>query len=115
MTKEASFQEILEWSEKFNHKRAVLSEVNIKHIPDNMEEENTIGIKAVATINFPFEIATSKGKEINFKIETISSGGLWGIDANSSKEDLKEIEQEQREELLNYLNMLNVVIYIDVI
>jgi hypothetical protein len=67
-----------------------------------------IGIKAVATIHIPFEVITNNGKETNFEIETIDSGGLWGIESNSGKPYLKQVATEQIEELKGYLQTLNV-------
>lgn len=64
-----------------------------------------IGITAVATIYLPFEVEPGK---VNYKIETITSGGLWGIEDDSGEDYLKEIEAAEIDDLKTWLNMLNV-------
>jgi hypothetical protein len=67
-----------------------------------------LGIVAYAEIGIPFEVVTSNGKQINYKIEKISSGGLWGIESDSDESYFKDIEQEQLADLKEYLKQLNV-------
>lgn len=71
-------------------------------------EWEMVGIKAVAIVYIPFEVFTGKGKEINYKIQEIDSGGLWGIETDSDEEYIQEIEQQQIEELKDYLQVFNV-------
>lgn len=71
-------------------------------------EVESLGISAKATIYLPFICYTGKGKEINYKIQTISSGGLWGIESDSDKSYIKETAEQQLDELKRYLKMLNV-------
>lgn len=66
---------------------------------------NAIGIKAIAEIHIPFEV---NGHETNYKIETIDSGGLWGIESDSDDVYKNEVAQDQIEELQGYLKTLNV-------
>lgn len=63
------------------------------------DDWNMIGIKAVATIHLPVN-------EKTVKAETISSGGLWGIESDSDKSYLQEIGREQIEEVKGYLRTL---------
>jgi len=68
-----------------------------------------ISISAEATIHIPFEMVNYKGeKETGYKIETISSGGLWGIESDSSSEYLESIYEEEKESLIGYLKTPNV-------
>ncbi len=60
-----------------------------------------IGIIAEAQIMLPI----GNGSSI---IQTITSGGLWGIESDSDKAYIKEIETEQLEELKGYLKQLNI-------
>jgi hypothetical protein len=39
----------------------------------------------------------------NWKLDTITSGGLWGLESDSDEKYLKEIEAEQLAELKGYL------------
>lgn len=59
-----------------------------------------VGIVAEATILLPHGTAR--------KIQTISSGGLWGIESDSSNDYFKSEEDGQIDEVLGYLKALNV-------
>jgi hypothetical protein len=61
-----------------------------------------IGILAKAEILIPTNIPNS------YKIETISSGGLWCIESDSGEEYFNEVASEQLYELKDYLKTLNV-------
>lgn len=39
----------------------------------------------------------------SWKVDKITSGGLWGIESDSDKEHIKEVENEQLSELKSYL------------
>jgi hypothetical protein len=56
-----------------------------------------IGIRAIAKVG----VSLDGGK--NFKVDKITSGGLWGIESDAEDSDLKEIEQEQLSELKDLL------------
>lgn len=58
-----------------------------------------IGIKAVATIHIP-----AGGDTV--KIQTIDSGGLFGIASDSDDGDIQEIGRDQIDEVKNYLRIL---------
>jgi len=58
-----------------------------------------IGITAVATIHIPIDNKT-------VKVQTISSGGLWGIESDSDEKYLQEIGREQIAEVKGYLKTL---------
>jgi len=58
-----------------------------------------IGIKAVATIHIPINDNT-------VKIQTIDSGGLFGIESDSDNSYIQDIGREQIEEVKNYLRIL---------
>jgi hypothetical protein len=60
------------------------------------------GIYAEATILIPC------GTDGTMKIETIRSGGLYGIESDSGDKYLREIGDEQIAELKSYLETLNV-------
>ena len=69
----------------------------------------SLGIIAEATILIPFQVYNSKHKlDWNFKIEKISSGGIWGIDSDSDEKHIEEEEHNQLLELGRYLQALNV-------
>lgn len=58
-----------------------------------------IGIRAVATIHIPVNNNT-------VKIQTIESGGLFGIESDSGDNYIKDIAREQIAEVKNYLRIL---------
>lgn len=58
-----------------------------------------IGIKAVATIHIPIDDNT-------VKIQTIDSGGLFGIGSDSDDSYIQDIGREQIVEVKNYLRIL---------
>ena len=58
-----------------------------------------IGIKAVATIHIP-----TGGDTV--KIQTIDSGGLFGIASDSGDSDIQEAGRDQIEEVKKYLRIL---------
>ena len=110
--KELSFEEVKRASKETNNKKAILQKIEYHHVYDFIgieEDYNSIGVKAVGTVYIPFEVITGKGKEINYKLQEIDSAGLWGVD-QESKEEIKDIELEQLEELKDYLRILNVEI-----
>jgi hypothetical protein len=47
------------------------------------------------------------GSELR-RVERLSSGGLWGIESDSGKNYLREIEDEQLEELANHLGAFGI-------
>lgn len=65
-------------------------------------EWHYIGIRTKATIYLP-------DGDGSFKVETISSGGLWGVESDSDVSYLESIAKEERDTLMRYLKMLNVV------
>ncbi len=60
-----------------------------------------VGIKAEAVIHLPIS------KHSN-KVQTIDSGGLWGIESDSEVSYREEVAREQVAELKGYLETLNV-------
>ena len=64
---------------------------------------SAIGIKAEAQI----QILNNPSSWI---LQTIHSGGLWGIESDSTKSYLEEVEQEEISELKHILRKLNVQI-----
>jgi hypothetical protein len=65
----------------------------------NRGEWEMIGIKAVATIHIPVDDNT-------VKIQTIDSGGLFGIESDNHDSDIQEIGIDQIDEVKNYLRIL---------
>lgn len=59
-----------------------------------------IGIKAVATIHIPVD------GDNTVKIQTIDSGGLFGIESDEGEDYIKDIEREQIAEVKKYLKIL---------
>lgn len=47
-------------------------------------------------------------KEVNGTIQTFRSGGLWGIESDSDESYLKEVEQEETEQLKSILAKLKI-------
>ena len=62
-----------------------------------------LGISAEATVLIP-----AGSEPPTYKIQKITSGGLWGIESDSNEEYLKQVEKEQVDELRGYLRILNV-------
>ncbi len=50
----------------------------------------------------------------SFSIQTITSSGLYGIESDSDKAYIKEIEAEQLDELKGYLKQLNIEVPDDI-
>lgn len=69
----------------------------------NRGEWHMLGISAKATVLIPTETVPP-----SWKIQEITSGGLWGIESDSDEEYLKQVEDEQVAELRRYLQILNV-------
>ena len=65
----------------------------------NRGDWHMIGIKAVATVHIPIN-------DNNVKIQTIDSGGLWGIESDSDDDYIKDIGREQISDVKNYLRIL---------
>lgn len=70
----------------------------------NRGEWHMLGISAKATVLIPVD--TTPGP--SWKIQNISSCGLWGVESDSGKEYLKQVADEQVAELRRYLRILNV-------
>lgn len=58
------------------------------------------GCKAYAEVRYEMENVYPAG---NYRLETLSSGGLWGIESDSDSDCLKDTEKEQLKELKNHL------------
>ena len=69
---------------------------------------NSMGISAEAKILLPFKAYTNDGLGWNFKIQKISSGGIWGIESDSDNSYVEKEEHNQIVELMDYLRILNV-------
>lgn len=59
------------------------------------------GCTALAVVSYPI----GQG---NRRIQIFKSGGLWGIESDSELADIKDIEQEQLEDLKDHLSHFNV-------
>lgn len=60
-----------------------------------------IGIVATCTVSYPIN-------KTDRRLETFTSGGLWGIDSDSGPEYFKQVEQEQLADLKEHLEHFNV-------
>ena len=67
----------------------------------NRGEWYTIGIKAYATIEIPIDEKTSS-------IQTIESGGLWGIESDSRSDYKTTIGKEEVDEVKHLLRTLQI-------
>lgn len=61
----------------------------------------SIGIRAEATVKYPI-------KNDGYRLETLSSYGLWGIESDSDTDYIKEIEGDQLADLKEHLKAFNV-------
>ena len=61
-----------------------------------------IGIVAEAEVSYPID---AQG---NRRIEWFKSGGLWGIESDSDEKYIKEVEEEQSDDLKAHLEVFNV-------
>ena len=61
-----------------------------------------MGIMVEATIKLDI---TGQG---NYRLETFTSGGLWGIESDSGNDYIKEIESDELNDLKNHLKQFNV-------
>jgi len=62
-----------------------------------------IGIVAEADVKYPIGGG-------NYRIERLTSGGLWGIESDGGKDYIQEIESEQLQDLKEHLKTFNVSI-----
>jgi len=81
--------------------------VYAKHDKERLDAYNRgvwemIGIKAVATIHIPVDDKNDN----TVKIQTIDSGGLFGIESDSDNSYMQDIGREQIAEVKNYLRIL---------
>ena len=67
----------------------------------NNQQWCMLGIKAEAEVFVP------TGQN-GFTIQVIRSGGLWGVESDAGESDLKEIEDEQIEDLKQQLKALGI-------
>ena len=65
-----------------------------------------IGIRADAEYSVPRLANDGKPSNLGYLAQEMTSGGLWGIESDSSPEYLKEIEQEQLSELKSQLKAI---------
>jgi hypothetical protein len=52
--------------------------------------------------------ATIKTDEGNFRLDNLSSFGLWGVESDSGDDYIKEVEAEQLQDLKKHLQAFNV-------
>ena len=71
----------------------------------NNNEFDFLGISAKAEVSYEMDNVYPKG---NRRIEWLSSGGLWGIESDCGEKELKQVEDEQLENLKEHLKMFNV-------
>ena len=69
-----------------------------------------MGVRATATIHIPSYVYVGGEKKTHFKIQEINSGAIWGIENDSPATYIYEIANDQIEELLWYLQVLNVFV-----
>lgn len=99
--KEYGWDKIVEWVEG-----------DIERYEEHGIDWYSIGIVAKAIIMIPFEIISYKNglpcKVWNFKLQEISSGGIWGIESDSDDCYVEDEGKGQIDELFKYLEILNV-------
>ena len=82
--------------------KAIINKITITHTSDELTNgRDYIGIQAKATVQYRLN-------PTSWRLEWLTSSGLWGIDANSDKDYIEEIEQEQLENLKAHLLQFNV-------
>jgi len=96
-----SFQTVKEISSTRPNK-PILRGIKIEHKPSEIDQGYYI--RAEATVYLPME-----RPKYNFKIEYITSGGLYGLPLSMEEEEAKAIAKEEINELINYLKMFNVL------
>ena len=89
---DANPEQVMKWVEEDMHRLETYGEHWIM-----------MGCKAKAIINVPIQHNSE-----NSIIQTITSGGLWGIESDSTPEYLKEVETEELECLRLQLEALGV-------
>jgi len=67
----------------------------------NRGDFSFIGIMAEATVSY----STGNG---NRRLETFTSGGLWGIESDSSDDYIKEVEEQELDDLKEHLTKFGV-------
>jgi hypothetical protein len=106
--KDAEWMRAIPEADKQEHWRAAMRENAVKDY-ERMESLNRgnwcyIGIRAEAEIAISNE--PHKRTNTTWTLQEISSGGLWGIESDSDKSYLAEIETEQLSELRSQLRAL---------
>ena len=66
-------------------------------------EVECIGCYAVAEVSYPMN-----GVNGDRRLETLKSGGLWGIDSKSHEDYRAQVEREQLEDLAEHLKVFGV-------
>jgi len=69
---------------------------------DDPYEDNAIGISAGASVSYPINQNGDR------RIEWLSSGGLYGIEANASDEHLDQVKQEELDDLKDHLGKFGI-------
>jgi hypothetical protein len=92
--KEYGLKKVKEWIER-DHER-------LKEFGKSWWYES---VKVVAKIYIPFKV----GDKINYKIETIESGGLYGVDSDNEEDYFREIMEEELHAVISYLKKLNII------
>lgn len=104
-----SFYDFTRISEENGNKKAVLSDLRRVIVQDPVKG-GCIGILMESDINIP--IKETGG--VVYITQTVTSGGVWGIDEDSlDEEERNDIERFQRIQLENILDVLGVVTEID--
>lgn len=89
------------------HKTKRIHSVTLRRMVDEVYNEaqdqpaNAIGIRAEAELRIP--LSTSEYPAL---CQTLTSGGLWGLDVNEPNDYLNQVEQEQLDELRHVLHVL---------
>ena len=85
-----------------------IDSVRIVWIEDDMTppldpETDLVGCYAVAEVSYPIN-----GVNGDRRLETLTSSGIWGIDAKSHEDYRSQVEREQLEDLAEHLKVFGV-------
>lgn len=96
---------------KLGYSRQVSEELARKYCREDFERMKAlnrgdwffIGIRTTALVRYPVD-----DQSMNYRVERFDSCGLWGVESDSSEAYLKEIEQEELDNLKSHLESFGI-------
>ncbi len=97
-----------QWERSENQQERQYHKQNQKRKAEYGDTWHCMGIRAKAEIKLPRQVQGQNGMETVYRLQTVTSGGLWGVESDSGDIHLNSIAREEFEELKNDLEQLKV-------